>query len=496
MSKFGFGFGAPVMGPLAGFGANNGRVMQSRRLPAFAPVPDQAFATDPTLLKREEAMRAEMALRQQQALAQQAMQVQAGPMPPQAPAPEQPMPDQPIKAPKDRGMFGRFVGGLGKVAGKAGEFAMFGPVGMQIRADHRRGEERAEQKAAEEEARRQQMLQQLSGMPGVTDQQRMLLGMGLGVDQITNQAFAPPAATPKPLEHDGLFLDPDDPTKILADYRAQPETQERWEPVPAPEGMPGYYERSTKTGQTRRVAAPQSGGMTVGVDENGNPVIQFGGPGVGSVFGKSGESTGAKAFGTALEDAGTADATLALANQAKAIIEGGYNSGIFAPIKGAIGQVAGEFGLGDKGATADFEQFQAINSQLAAQMLKLFGGSDTERELAISISSNIGPKFSEETNRRMLAALEKTVATQRQKPEFIAQWTRRHGSLDAIDQTTGLGYQATWDRYLQEQAGMYSNAASDTAQVGMESAAQGLLPADKMSRLEELRRKRDAGSIR
>jgi len=240
---------------------------------------------------------------------------------------------------------------------------------------------------------------------------------------------------------------------------------------------------------------PDRGGMQVSVAENGNPVIVFGGPGQGSAFGSSGDRTGAAAFGTALESAGTADTTLALANQAKAIIDGGFNSGVFAPVRGAIGQVAGEFGLGDKGATADFEQFQAINSQLAAQMLKLFGGSDTERELAISISSNIGPKFSEETNRRMLTALENTVATQRQKPEFIAQWTRRHGSLDAIDETTGLGFQATWDRYLQEQAGMYTNAANDAAQVGMEGAAQGALPADKMRRLEELRAKRDAGRL-
>jgi hypothetical protein len=240
---------------------------------------------------------------------------------------------------------------------------------------------------------------------------------------------------------------------------------------------------------------PERGGMTVGVDENGNPVIVFGGPGQGSAFGSSGDRTGASAFGSALESAGTADTTLALANQAKAIIEGGYQSGALAGLKGEAGRVLGEFGIGDKNAVADYEQFQAINNQLAAQMLKLFGGSDTERELAISISSNIGPRFSEETNTRMLAALEKTVATQRQKPEFIAQWTRRHGSLDAIDQTTGLGFQATWDRYLQEQAGMYTNAANDAAQVGMEGAAQGALPADKMRRLEELRAKRDAGRL-
>jgi hypothetical protein len=325
------------------------------------------------------------------------------------------------------------------------------------------------QRATQAEQQRTQMQNEmLANLYPEGSKERAMILAGVGTTEAAKQAFAP---APEAAKYASAI-----DAKGVRKYTEGPDIGK---------AVPGF-----ETPRTER------GGMSVSVDENGNPVVTFGGPGVGSSFGSRGDAVGATAFGTALESAGTADATLALANQAKAIIDGGFNSGVFAPIKGAIGQVAGEFGLGDKGATADFEQFQAINSQLAAQMLKLFGGSDTERELAISISSNIGPKFSEETNRRMLAALENTVATQRQKPEWIAQWNRRHGSLDAIDQETGLGFQATWDRYLQEQAGMYSNAASDTAQVGMESAAQGLLPADKMSRLEELRRKRDAGSIR
>jgi hypothetical protein len=326
----------------------------------------------------------------------------------------------------------------------------------------------AQQAAAQAAQKEQQQAEMLANLYPEGSKERAMILAGVGTTEAAKQAFAP---APEPAK----FASAAD----AAGVRIYTEGPNIGQPVP------GF-----ETPRSER------GGMSVSVDENGNPVVTFGGPGVGSSFGSRGDAVGATAFGTALESAGTADTTLALANQAKAIIDGGFNSGIFAPIKGAIGQVAGEFGLGDKGATADFEQFQAINNQLAAQMLKLFGGSDTERELAISISSNIGPKFSEETNKRMLTALENTVATQRQKPEFIAQWTRRHGSLDAINPETGLGFQGTWDRYLQEQAGMYSNAASDTAQVGMEGAAQGLLPADKMSRLEELRRKRDAGSIR
>jgi hypothetical protein len=388
------------------------------------------------------------------------------------------------------GKFGRILAGGAYGGENMGWIERLGrgPEGMNAVRD----EIRAGKKTAEEEARRQQMLGQL----GLSPQERALAQLfPEQAGEIIGQRYKPDAPIKGEAINDRLV----NPYtgEVVGDYR-DPEAPATYASQMDALGVRRYTE-GPDIGQPVpgfETPRPDRGGMQVSLDENGNPVIMFGGPGQGSAFGPSGDKTGASAFGTALESAGTADTTLALANQAKAIIDGGFNSGVFAPIKGAVGQVAGEFGLGDKGATADFEQFQAINSQLAAQMLKLFGGSDTERELAISISSNIGPKFSEETNRRMLSALEKTVATQRQKPEFIAQWTRRHGSLDAIDQTTGLGFQATWDRYLQEQANMYSNAASDTAQVGMEGAAQGMLPKDKMSRLEELRRKRDAGSIR
>ena len=227
---------------------------------------------------------------------------------------------------------------------------------------------------------------------------------------------------------------------------------------------------------------PERGGMEFSVDENGNPVVRFGGPSVPSAFGKAGESVGAKAFGAALDTADTADATLALANRARSIIEGGYDSGVFAPIVGEARRVGREFGLGDPKKVADYEEFTAINNQLAAQMLKLFGGSDTERELAISIASNIGPRFDETTNKRMLNALDQVIEMQRSKPEYIAQWTRSFGSLDAIDPQTGLGFQATWDRFLQGQLPNMLGAASDTRQQAIQQ-----LTVEEQAELEALR---------
>ena len=188
----GFGIGVPAMGPGAGFGANNGRVMQSRGRPSYAPgaVQSQSMMMPGQGEDVEELLAMLEAQSRGQNRPPAAMHAQPGPMPPQAPAPAQQFPASPVQAPKDRGMFGRFLGGLGKVAGKAGEFAMFGPVGMQIRADQRRGVEKEEQKTAEEEARRQQMLGQL----GLSPQERALAQLfPEQAGEIIGQRFKPAA---------------------------------------------------------------------------------------------------------------------------------------------------------------------------------------------------------------------------------------------------------------------------------------------------------------
>jgi hypothetical protein len=53
---------------------------------------------------------------------------------------------------------------------------------------------------------------------------------------------------------------------------AAPKPEERWEDIEAPPGMPGYYQRSTTTGQTRRVAAPPSPGININTGANGPEV--------------------------------------------------------------------------------------------------------------------------------------------------------------------------------------------------------------------------------
>ena len=61
---------------------------------------------------------------------------------------------------------------------------------------------------------------------------------------------------------------------VQADLRDPAPEQERWEPIAAPEGMPGLYERSTISGKTRRVATPPRAGIKVNADGS----IEIGGP--------------------------------------------------------------------------------------------------------------------------------------------------------------------------------------------------------------------------
>ena len=172
-----FGFGVPAMGPQAGFGA--GYNINAGQMPFTGQGRGLGEMSQEDLDEEMRRIRELQAMQQSQ-----------------------------IQAPKDRGMFGRFAGfnpfrfdpdkGVGEGnrlyaigAGLAGMGT--GDPGLTASLLEPKLKANRERVAArDEEARRQAMLQQLGQMPGVTDQQRALLGMGLGVDQLAERAFAPP----------------------------------------------------------------------------------------------------------------------------------------------------------------------------------------------------------------------------------------------------------------------------------------------------------------
>ena len=90
------------------------------------------------------------------------------------------------------------------------------------------------QRATQAEQQRTQMQNEMiANLYPEESKERAMILAGVGAAEATKQAFAPQAP------------------------------QERWEQIEAPSGMPGFYERSTLTGETRRVAGPPDAGVTV-----------------------------------------------------------------------------------------------------------------------------------------------------------------------------------------------------------------------------------------
>ena len=71
--------------------------------------------------------------------------------------------------------------------------------------------------------------------------------------------------------------------QLIAENPVAAKPQERWEEYTPPGGIPGLFQRSTATGEIKRVAAPQSGGIRIGADGT----VQIGGPVDGLGYGSA-----------------------------------------------------------------------------------------------------------------------------------------------------------------------------------------------------------------
>jgi len=194
-------------------------------------------------------------------------------------------------------------------------------------------------------------------------------------------------------------------------------------------------------------------GFGISFDEDGN--ISYVGTGA-SGLGRSGQSTSAGVLGDSYKAAGKTDQAYSLLKRAQDHINSPeFSSGALNRIKTGAAAIASDVpglgGLVDDKKLSGSEEFRAINNQLAAAMLEMFGGSDTEKELAISVASNVGPDIHEDTNKRMIGPALQFVETQRQKPSFQAQWIERFGGIERIDPNTGRSMQQQWDAYLQQE---------------------------------------------
>lgn len=211
---------------------------------------------------------------------------------------------------------------------------------------------------------------------------------------------------------------------------------------------------------------PRGNGITY-QGPNGE-TFTIGGYGNGGALGNRGDSLDANQLGGALDSASGTDQAYSLLTQFEdELNKGNVNTGGLNKLTTSVSNVLNDVPiLGnavDDKRLASSQKMRSYNNQLAAAMLEMFGGSDTEKELAISVASNVGPDLQEETNRQMIGPAKRFVETQRRKPEFRAQWIQAHGGVDRIDPNTGMGMQASWDRYLQEQYSSLFGGVSATS---------------------------------
>ena len=111
-------------------------------------------------------------------------------------------------------------------------------------------------------------------------------------------------------------------------------------------------------------------------------------------------------------------------NAAEAILDSGFKTGLFAPASGQIARGRAAVGLGGDDQASQFEQLDAVSKELATEGLKAFGGSDTERELMVSMQATVGPGKTEAANRAIIDRKRKGIEILQTRPDFLREWIR------------------------------------------------------------------------
>jgi hypothetical protein len=136
------------------------------------------------------------------------------------------------------------------------------------------------------------------------------------------------------------------------------------------------------------------------------------------------------------------------ANEAKYILDnakqlyGKYASGRYEQVFGP----ASRWGVGNKEKAADYEQAVQIQNDLGSLKLQRFGGSDTERELLVAISTSPSPDKLPETNMAIIANQINAIDVLQHLPDFKVQWIEENGSLSKRN-AEGKAFGEAWKAY-------------------------------------------------
>jgi len=143
-----------------------------------------------------------------------------------------------------------------------------------------------------------------------------------------------------------------------------------------------------------------------------------------------------------------------------------YDTNALAGVSGNAARVQSALGLGGEQKAADFEQLNSLSRELGADALKLFGGSDTEKELQVAIETNPRPEYTPDANRRIVERKRKAIQVLSSQADFTSEWLQRNGSTAAKDRQSGKSYGAAWKQHQKATFGDSSDNDNGWQNVG------------------------------
>jgi hypothetical protein len=168
---------------------------------------------------------------------------------------------------------------------------------------------------------------------------------------------------------------------------------------------------------------------------------------VGNDLNKTLTKVDEKVLEKSFEAQAAADEIAPSLNRAKEILTD-YKTGAAADLI-AGGQKIASAATGGKyqpKSLAQFEELDSISKEIGAQTLKLFGGSDTEKELQVAIRTGILPSDTRESNRNKLERKLAAVEVLQKKPSLQTDWINENGSI-LRKNNQGQSFSESWRDY-------------------------------------------------
>ena len=132
---------------------------------------------------------------------------------------------------------------------------------------------------------------------------------------------------------------------------------------------------------------------------------------------------------------------------------GTADQGIFAPISNALNAAMAEFPGADrsKQKTIAANVAQAIANAFGIDKLSQIGGNDTERELAVAISTAFQMTNQEEANKYLLDKLEESMTKSVLRSQFADLWSQNFTTVNNPNPLTGETYIVALEKFLEEE---------------------------------------------